>query len=110
MRAHASCRSLVWMPSRLIARSIAVSESVATCTLRQADKRRVFARGFSETQPYLVPQAAAAAVNHDTNLADAIDAHLVRRPGVEDLVHHRGTGALDRLHCTVSHASAGSRA
>lgn len=106
MRAHASCRSLVWMPSRLIARSIAVSESVATCA-RQASYRLVFSRGSFETQPYLVPQAAAAAVNHDTNLADAVDAHLVRRPGVEDLVHHLGAGALARLHCTVSHASAG---
>ena len=30
MRAHASCRSLVWMPSRAMARSMDVSASVAT--------------------------------------------------------------------------------
>jgi hypothetical protein len=30
MRAHASCRSLVWMPSRAMAFSISTSASVAT--------------------------------------------------------------------------------
>jgi hypothetical protein len=35
-----------------------------------------------------VPQAAAAAVNHDADLPDAVDAHLVGCPGVEDLINH----------------------
>ena len=33
-------------------------------------------------------QTATAAVNHDADLADAVDAHLVRRPRVENFVNH----------------------
>ncbi len=32
-------------------------------------------------------EAAAAAVNHDANLANAVDSHLVCSPGVEDFVY-----------------------
>ena len=88
MRAHASWRSLVWIASRAIAFSIATSESVATWS------RRGWLCQLSNScwahpppAPRLVPEAAATAVDHDADLADAVDAHLVGRPRVEDLIN-----------------------
>jgi hypothetical protein len=76
------------MLSRLMARSMAVNESVATCW-EACDFSRLAGRTPAGTRAFsarLMPQPSAAAVNHDANLADAVDAHLVRRPRVKDFV------------------------
>ena len=87
MRAQASCRSLGLMLSRAMARSMDVSESVATCA--QPKLSPVVACGHNWSgEAYLVAEPAAAAVNHDTDLADLVDAHLGGGPRVENLVNH----------------------
>ena len=82
-----------------MARSMAVSESVATCVAESREKseglqpaehalRGTRARVSECEAACLVTQASTAAVNHDADLADAVDAHLVRSPRVENFVHH----------------------
>ncbi len=56
-------------------------------TCNQRYKQRV------QCAAHLVPKPATAAVNHDTDLADAVDSHLVCCPSVVDFVHHLSRGS-----------------
>ena len=77
--------------------SMATSESVATfgnkpTRAASAEKQagRDSHRPRRPADAHLVAQPAAPAVNHDADLADAVDAHLVGRPCVENLVNDLG--------------------
>ena len=72
-----------------------VSESVATCAQRKLSPVVACGHNWS-TEAHLMAKPAAAAVNHNTDLADLVDAHLGRGPRIKNLVNH-----LNMTQCRV---------